>query len=608
MLVARSRGGFLLACLLGFLCLASLCLYGPSRKPWKLESLVSPLRLRPSGQSEDDRVAPDSHFTRPSTTVQELAFGNRTSLPKHLAKSSPSFRLLISNATRSPGLCRTILSAAILGYPPPTLVNYFDERLETESNDDEEPRDAGDGSRAEQDRSNESNNDHKEEDVPTDLRDIVERRALQFDEVADEMRGVDQYLHRTPRSFDEHDLLVVVQSGQSWFQLPPNVFVHRYEQATKRADTWSRRLYGEEKSEDTHIGAIAKHTVLLGARRYCALTSSHAACTAVPKSPIETLRHKFPGPKFAGYGIIAGQLHDLTSMVHVAAAEVQRTGEDARQTFTRIFGKQESARKSRARPSSKFDSLKKLWKMKEATAEQNSRYEGVLQKMGFNNDFGLFLDYDSSLIQTRSQAGNVEWISFDREAVRASERNGESGLILPVDLASAGAPWRLAETFGDVHTLDSSSLSMNATLDDLPESMSWANLSLAVNRDTSSVPVALHFDHDMNESLDDQWRQMWFHPWARALMRNRLRVSEGPIAAHMATLGGDSEWDVRGGRGGVWTAEGNWLAFEEVCAGFESEIFGDGKGEWGDEGGDHPHCFKSGKLWAGKGNCPQPSD
>ena len=74
-------------------------------------------------------------------------------------------------------------------------------------------------------------------------------------------------------------------------------------------------------------------------------------------------------------------------------------------------------------------------------------------------------------------------------------------------------------------------------------------------------------------------------------------------AAQAALLGGQDWWDLRGGKGGVWTDLGQWLGFEEVCRGFERDIFEDGFGAWGKEFGesnDGPVYNQFGNLVKGK--------
>ena len=36
----------------------------------------------------------------------------------------------------------------------------------------------------------------------------------------------------------------------------------------------------------------------------------------------------------------------------------------------------------------------------------------------------------------------------------------------------------------------------------------------------------------------------------------------------------------------MWTADGNWMGWEEVCKGCEESVFADEKGIWGKEEGD----------------------
>jgi hypothetical protein len=42
-------------------------------------------------------------------------------------------------------------------------------------------------------------------------------------------------------------------------------------------------------------------------------------------------------------------------------------------------------------------------------------------------------------------------------------------------------------------------------------------------------------------------------------------------------------WDLRGGKGGVWTDRGHWLTWNEVCGAYDEAVFDDGKGAFGEE-------------------------
>lgn len=78
---------------------------------------------------------------------------------------------------------------------------------------------------------------------------------------------------------------------------------------------------------------------------------------------------------------------------------------------------------------------------------------------------------------------------------------------------------------------------------------------------------------------------MWYQPWARALLRKYMRTPLGFDVAQSALLGGQEWWDLRGGKGGIWTGQGEWMDYGEVCRGFERDIFEDGFGPWGKENG-----------------------
>ena len=96
---------------------------------------------------------------------------------------------------------------------------------------------------------------------------------------------------------------------------------------------------------------------------------------------------------------------------------------------------------------------------------------------------------------------------------------------------------------------------------------------------------------------------MWYQPHARALLRQYIRSPDGPIAAEAAAEGAEKWWDLRGGKGGMWTDKGEWLSWNEVCGAFDGEVFADGKGVFGHEeqgGAEKPIYNSFGKLVAGK--------
>ncbi|KAK7542034.1 uncharacterized protein J3D65DRAFT_196605 [Phyllosticta citribraziliensis] len=146
--------------------------------------------------------------------------------------------------------------------------------------------------------------------------------------------------------------------------------------------------------------------------------------------------------------------------------------------------------------------------------------------------------------------------------------------------------------------------------------------------DTTTPPTFAHLD-----PRDSVYRHLWFVRYARALLRRHMRrttfhsLLDNEIAAVEESGSSNSpdplpnspnsppsgsskgeatgepdgspkasprwqtqrdrdlHFDRRGGAGGVWTQQGEWLAWGDVCRGMEEEVFAadDGWGEWGEE-------------------------
>jgi len=128
--------------------------------------------------------------------------------------------------------------------------------------------------------------------------------------------------------------------------------------------------------------------------------------------------------------------------------------------------------------------------------------------------------------------------------------------------------------------------------------MSWHKLCLATDGQIPSVPALLLLGSEQQHNIEHMWSHMWFHPWARALLRASIRSSEGTEAARLAASGKAAH--AKGGQGGVWFPNGHWMEWGDVCGGFEEELFGDGMGPWGKEGGGHPEYNRLGLLISGE--------
>ena len=149
------------------------------------------------------------------------------------------------------------------------------------------------------------------------------------------------------------------------------------------------------------------------------------------------------------------------------------------------------------------------------------------------------------------------------------------------------------------------------TLDAFPmkqqRDLGWDNVQLVTNARSASVPTLINLNGV--EFRDVWWWNMWYAPYARALLRNAIRASRSQATLQTYLTGGQELWDSRGGFGGVWTDEGVWISFGELCSGYESEVFNDGLGRWGHEGEastGEPVYNEWGKLIKGNGKTESP--
>lgn len=115
--------------------------------------------------------------------------------PVVLSKTTPSFHLLIPASRSNAKLCKTLLSAFVLGYPSPTLINYG-KVFEDDSWD---------------------NGTH-----------------------VGKIRGVYDYL-KDGTHMEDDDLVLVIDGYDVWFQLPPDIMITRYHSMILSANERLRR-------------------------------------------------------------------------------------------------------------------------------------------------------------------------------------------------------------------------------------------------------------------------------------------------------------------------------------------------------------------------------
>lgn len=500
----------------------------------------------------------------PSQTTDDLEKGNIVSPPSALTKGNPSFHLLITGANKGAALCRNILSAAVLDYPPPTLVDYA------------------------------------EGEPPS-------RNTL---------RSVREYIQDPKSGMGENDLVLMVDTS-TFFQLPASVFIHRHEAEIASAKAWSREEYG--RNEENTVEPRFDQEVFTGAAKTCALPHQDGACKAVPESPVRASTGRELTSRYLDSGTVIGLVPAVSKVLNAATDKMEHLSPDhGSQTqfgvMTKVFGDQELFRRATVQRGgfrtgwNAFISGKKPEKLRPTTE-------------GGEGDYGICLDYSSSLFKSSANSDDeITMVTFDNRTQMEAIKESGKRISLPKDLTSSGPLFRPALTSSAPDSVSSqSAMPYNSTIDDLPNDLNWEDVPLAVNLEGPSVPAILHLgstssaiktllSSDQSNAASSRWRQLWFHPYARAMMRHHIRSSEGTDARHAALAGGDHLWSIRGGKGGAWTVDGTWLSFAEVCRGYEKEVFGDGMGQWGLEGGGHPRCNLHGELVSGEGECEPPGN
>jgi len=505
-------------------------------------------------------------------------------------KTNPAFHLLIPATESNPELCKTLLSSFLLSYPSPTLVNF----------------------------GKEFHGDNWDKGTH-----------------AAKIRGISDFLSDKSKVKDD-DLVLIVDGYDVWFQLPPEVMIRRYHAMIVEANARLRRRYGEVtegKPADGTSDRVQKYTqkVIFGADKLCwPNPPEDPACAAIPYS---TLRKDIYGPdtdkdatsmhnrpRFLNSGNVIGPVADVREIYKYAVEKVEQ-GRGAigdQLVFAEIFGKQEYQRETirsetQGTAGYFYDWASKKLGLSESPLSANITINNMTTIPNQRYEYSIGLDYESRLFQTMTHsAADVSFITYNSSASLTTIQAAHPSLhdlpfSLPPDLQTASPPFSYVSP-GYNHTLDADTsntetllLPYSPNLDTLPSppmEPTWPTLPLATNIYTSTVAPLLHINGDKS-LLQTWWPSLWYHPYSRALLRRYIRSTQTFAAEAAADRGGQTWWDSRGGRGGVWTDGGNWMAWGEVCRGVEEGVFGDGKGVWGKEEGERRVVNSFGKVIIG---------
>jgi hypothetical protein len=344
--------------------------------------------------------------------------------------------------------------------------------------------------------------------------------------------------------------------------------------------------------------------VIFSAQKECSSSVDDLACYSAPQSPLVTgiddpqpdgnLGSKYTPARYLSPTMAIGHVADLLP-IYNRANDMLKTDHKGlysnQNILSHIYGKQEYVRSVRSAPHSISQQASSWTGFQLGLADDPVPQHKIAPKdfgiqLGKNYEFGIGLDYIGSIFQVLSNSTQeMKFISFKQPPriiwPSPHPRSGLENLIqLPLDLSHTRPPFARPLT----PSLDPNPPFISALDDMPPENITWEDINLITNTINPSGSVASVLNFQGNQSLQDNWwHNMWYQQHGRALLRQHIRDSRKGISTKM-TAGDDEQWwFFRDGKGGVWTDDGTWLHWNEVCGDFEEEVFGDGKGTFGAE-------------------------
>ncbi|EED19483.1 conserved hypothetical protein [Talaromyces stipitatus ATCC 10500] len=431
---------------------------------------------------------------------------------------------------------------------------------------------------------------------------------------------------KTNKRIRERDLLLIVDSKDTVFQLPSDVLINRYLEITRRKNEHLKSKYGTkvivDPENESNRWVVPKYTqkALFASRKDCSSNvTDGAACASVPQSPLPPdiygpkTDKKRDGtlnrPRWIESGAVMGQTSDLIPIYERVLEEMKKQPLRANEQliFTNMFGAQEYSREIERR---KTGSPLKDWVWDYMGILDSTNVTGVRAHIqpGSRHEFGMGLDYEGQLfLSTRKTLGDIEWLRY-RDSRKVSSVQIQHGvprevrLNLPLDIEQNPLnPFKKVKLSSSL----SSKTANMTSIDVLPPSwnFTWNDLPLVTYIQTAAVPAIIHTSGETSVR-QTFWLNSWFHPWARALLRNYLRSAPKiQPGRQISTLGATDLLKHPDRKGGMWTDNDEWMSFEDLCSGLETPMFDDELGPWGNE---KPSALRAvynlwGKLMAGKG-------
>ena len=455
--------------------------------------------------------------------------------------SDASLHLLVPATSSNQYFCQLLLSAAVLNYPTPTLINWA-----------------------------------AKEDENAFVQHIAK------------VSKILEYLKSVPEG-KEKDLVLIVDGFDVWFQLRSDVLIKRYFAINKAANKRiSKALGNVAKKEDI------KQTVIFGPDKLCWPSGDdggRAACWALPQS---TLPKDAFGPindtdivtaisdpvharpRWLNSGTVMGTLRDVRAVFEATLDFVNKnhTSDSDQWYLANLFAEQEYSRT--------------LLQQKPSFNKPAHPEIPVIEK-GKKTEYHIGLDYESELFQTVGYYQKfISWLWYDAAKGKGQQLSqsftNPHGFELPEDIQASPPPFSV-ESKSHWETTTEGDEEIREAATKLPLDRDWKDLPLATNVVTKRIFAVLHFTF-VKELRDEWWQKMWYYPQGQELLLASARQPKAPIidkpvqgrrwwnadASHLA----DSEQvlkSTQGQKGGAWSDQGIWVPWNDVCSAHEGLIF-----------------------------------
>jgi len=484
--------------------------------------------------------------TDASSKPVDLSSLYRQSSPTTTLLAPRNLHVLIPASRADVDFCKTLLSAAVLGYPAPVIINW-----------------------------NKTFDDPKLTAGGSHLAKIA---------------GLSEYLSGIDAAHDE-DLMLLMDGFDVWIQLRPQTLIDRYFAINRIADERIQRELGAAAEQHG-----IRQEIIFGCQKRCwPWKVDDPPCYAVPNStlPVDVYGSQTDQPaddevspyvnyrqRFLNSGGGMGTVRAMRKLFAQALkqAEYEANFGSDQYILSHIFGDQELWREAVRRTSNASDGDVELHRhfdphhLDEVQKKAAEREDGTFE-------FGIGVDYGSEIVlNTVFVEDETAWHTFNNVS-ELMDAQAEHGITSPQgeqrdlsdDIARATPPF-----------------STSPSIEELPRSLGWNDVPLLMDIWTGIAPAVIHHNahrDGMKSRRKTWWSLVWFQGHARVLLDASINSPEVPVAVSGYDATSQRQWwpyvswqgSARAGQVGDGSAE---IRFDETCRNHHEELFRDGKGPW----------------------------